>query len=387
MSDEASDTQVLTTAREEVAAYVVAVRAALADLPSDEVDDLTGGLEADLGEQLAERGGHLEGALGTPVAYAAELRSAAGLPAAPVGSTRTIDVGAWWSELRGELVSLGTAQPWLASAWAFCRTLRPAWWVLRGVLVAAAVVGALGAGSSVGAVVLLGLPFAVASVLLGRWGSSGHRGRVAGRQGRVVLVLVNVVVVWAGAAALAGAGDGSSYVDSSYAPPYPAGLSVDGEPVGNLYVYDAEGHRLSDVRVFDDRGRSVVLDRTVDPATGQTLPGRADVYGQWWTNVFPRPYVVGGDPYGRDPSADPSDPAYAGAEQWQAPPSVAPLAPASASTSAPTSAPTSASTSAPTGSVTSAPTGSGTRTAAPTGSATGPATTSVPPTSAVTTTR
>ena len=67
---------------EDVRAYVPAVRAWLADLPADEVEELTAGMEADLAERAAESGGPLGGLLGQPEAYAAELRSAAGLPAA-----------------------------------------------------------------------------------------------------------------------------------------------------------------------------------------------------------------------------------------------------------------------------------------------------------------
>ncbi|GAA3618916.1 hypothetical protein GCM10022223_39650 [Kineosporia mesophila] len=58
-----------------IADYLAAVRTALADLPADEVDELTGGLEADLAESLAENGSPVE-VFGPPEAYAAELRSA-----------------------------------------------------------------------------------------------------------------------------------------------------------------------------------------------------------------------------------------------------------------------------------------------------------------------
>ena len=61
--------------------YVERVRAALADLPPEDLDELTGGLEADLREQAGELppGPDLAAAFGAPTAYA-ELRAAAGLP-------------------------------------------------------------------------------------------------------------------------------------------------------------------------------------------------------------------------------------------------------------------------------------------------------------------
>ena len=68
---------------DDVATYVREVQAELADLPKDDVDDLTGGMEADLSELAAESGGDLVGRLGSPKLYAAELRSAAGLPEPP----------------------------------------------------------------------------------------------------------------------------------------------------------------------------------------------------------------------------------------------------------------------------------------------------------------
>ncbi|TFD05650.1 hypothetical protein E3T29_13490, partial [Cryobacterium sp. TMT1-66-1] len=64
--------------------FALAVRAALNDLPADDVDDLTDGLEADLTEQAADVDAGDAAApgfdLGDPVAYADELRGAAGLP-------------------------------------------------------------------------------------------------------------------------------------------------------------------------------------------------------------------------------------------------------------------------------------------------------------------
>ena len=65
---------------DDVRAYVGAVRAWLGDLPPEEVEDLTAGMEADLAERAAESGDTLGALLGEPEAYAAELRSAAGLP-------------------------------------------------------------------------------------------------------------------------------------------------------------------------------------------------------------------------------------------------------------------------------------------------------------------
>jgi hypothetical protein len=50
----------------DVRAYVTAVRSWLSDLPSDEVEDLTAGMEADLDERAAETGDRLGALLGEP---------------------------------------------------------------------------------------------------------------------------------------------------------------------------------------------------------------------------------------------------------------------------------------------------------------------------------
>jgi len=73
---------------DDVAAYVREVRSELVDLPAEDVDDLTAGMEADLSELAAEAGGDLFARLGSPSRYAAELRSAAGMPERSAGRGR-----------------------------------------------------------------------------------------------------------------------------------------------------------------------------------------------------------------------------------------------------------------------------------------------------------
>ncbi|MGD8194140.1 hypothetical protein ACEXQB_006545 [Herbiconiux sp. P18] len=55
-----------------IAEFAPAVRRHLDDLPLDEVDDLTGGLEADLSEQASDEQGDLH--LDDPASHASELR-------------------------------------------------------------------------------------------------------------------------------------------------------------------------------------------------------------------------------------------------------------------------------------------------------------------------
>ncbi|MCW2501931.1 MAG: hypothetical protein JWO79_215, partial [Actinomycetia bacterium] len=74
--------------RAEMERYTERVRAALADLPADERDELTEDLHTHLADVVAETSGpagtstSLESRLGSPEEYAAELRRSAGIPPA-----------------------------------------------------------------------------------------------------------------------------------------------------------------------------------------------------------------------------------------------------------------------------------------------------------------
>lgn len=202
----------------------------------------------------------------------------------------------------------------------FLVTLRPAWWVLRGGVAAwLFLVGLRLAYLPTHlmwswALFVVGVPAVVGSVLLGRWsrrqGETGERTGPAWR--RVGLRLGNGVAVVAALVGLANASPAPVYVESggSVTSSSTSGLLSDNQPVDNLYVYDAQGH-LTDVRLFGADGKSITFDRTTDASDESvTLPGRADVCGQWWINVFPRPYTANGDLYGLNPEADPSSPVY-----------------------------------------------------------------------------
>ena len=261
----------------DVQAYVTAVRAWLADLPAEEVEDLTAGMEADLAERAAESSGTLGVLLGQPEAYAAELRSAAGLP--PRSSTGVADAVAhesWTDRLVREGHELVAAHPWL-------RELRPTWWLARGAVAGWVLASVLGTGR----VVVLPLVGAALSMWLGlvlrrrEPLGGGLRGALwTGNALAVLLLLPMLASYTAGSGDLDEVGGGSM--------PLP-GLSVDGAPVTNVYGYDAAGQRLDDVRLYDQFGNplSVSADAVPVPvgADGQELlawPPDARVLG-----VFP----------------------------------------------------------------------------------------------------
>ncbi|SIQ75130.1 hypothetical protein SAMN05518682_3537 [Cellulosimicrobium aquatile] len=330
-----------------VHAYAQEVRAHLADLRPDQVEELADGLEADLAEAVVDAPGALprrapapassdgapagtdgtdgtDGAealddtgldlvafFGPPAEYAAELRTAAGLPPVAPGAARGPRPG-----LRRRLAGLGamlaadwragwqpvTSSPQWASTAEFLRALTPAWWILRGwvvatlplALVAGYQVAVLPPDLSARVVVLIAV---VVSVQWGRGRWLPTRGlRKVGRPLSVAAAVAAVPAVLVAASASAsspyawdrgyeqGRSDASSGLVSSVSfgsgdSPGTAGVWVDGAQVSNLFVYDAAGEPLRDVQVFDDRGRQV---RTVTEEGASGAWAVPDVEGAWY---------------------------------------------------------------------------------------------------------
>ena len=267
---------------EDVHAYVAGVRAWLADLPADEVEDLTAGMEADLGERAAESGGTLGALLGDPEVYAAELRSAAGLP--PRSAPVVGDAAArepWTDQVQRAAHELLARYPWL-------RELRPTWWLARGAVLGWVLASVLGTGRT------LLLPVLGAGLSL--WlGLVLRRRERLGHPAGLALAVANVLaaVLLLPMVATYTVGSSASFDEAAFAPPgYPAQVVANGQRVTNLYAYDAAGNRIDGVRVFDQQGRAlfVGLDPLMDGSHPE-LPVRpesgepdvaADVFPLTW---------------------------------------------------------------------------------------------------------
>ena len=299
-----------------VAAFVAQVRARLADLTEEEREELLGGLEADLAERLAEG----ETDLGDPVAYAAELRAAAGLEARsrrwtvrrPAGPRRPMadHVTELLDAVRGDWERWVARDPRVAEAWQVTQALRPAWWVLRA-WVAVQLLDIMAGpvekptllpslGSQLVSVVLL-LVAVVVSTLLGlgrlRPGALARRPRVTrllllGLNTLAVLALMVTVRAFPDAWQSHQLANGGYYADA--AADTGPGLMADGRYVRNVFAYDAQGRPLTGVQLYDQKGRPLAVNE--DPYYGAYQYGGARVHTYPWfngdqrlLNVFPLP--------------------------------------------------------------------------------------------------
>jgi len=234
---------------DQIASYLDRVRAAMSDLPEETRDELLEDLPDHLTEVLAEDAGTLEERLGSPEAYAAELRAAAGMgaaaaPANSSGLRRLRDGLARLDVTAGRLLGYGRAsQLWLL--------MRPGWWVLRGYLAGVLILHViftardrsqwlpLGDSSAIawllviGASVVLSVRVGLATPRLKPW----LRTAVAiGAVGLLAFAVAEINRVF--------------YLQ----PPTMAADVTYGNGITDIYPYDSAGRPLTGVTLFDQNG-------------------------------------------------------------------------------------------------------------------------------------
>jgi uncharacterized membrane protein len=290
-----------TLASPAVAAFAAAVRHALSDLPAEEIDELMDGLEADLTERIAD-GGSAD--LGDPVAYAEELRAAAGLPK-PARSTSVpwTDLRALPARIATDARAFAARHSAVSAIWAFLVSLRPLWWVFRAAAVTALlfiVFGPSGWTPLAGSTLITFLAFLVISVQFGR-------GRwLPFRWMKGLLLAANIVLGIAAPFVIAGVATSvnNAWYSNNSAESYPdqssTGLTLDGSPVSNVFAYDAQGKPLSDVQLFDQDGKPLNL--VGDPTATADQDGypvvivpNQSVSGRLGWNVYPLTHVNASD--------------------------------------------------------------------------------------------
>lgn len=259
-----------STVTPEIVEFAQGVRAALADLPAEEVDDLTEGLEADLAEAYAE---DLQRELPDPAAYATELRAAAGLPmrtkVAKAGVLSGLVQG--WKDTRADIAIAIRRNPALASTLDFLGELRPVWWIARAWLAAWLVTAFFGNERGFGFAGTWWLVFAAFAIVSVQWG----RGRWHGNGVPALIAIGNVVAVLVLLPVLAAASswdDGVAYYEEADpASDVSRGMTLEGKSVTNIFAYDATGKPLTNVQLFDQEGRPLVAH--LDPVRDECLDG------------------------------------------------------------------------------------------------------------------
>lgn len=283
-----------TTTGAEVTRYLDEVRALLGDLPEDERNELLDDLAVHLREVAAETDEPLERAVGSPAAFASELRSSAGLTGGDrLGGHGPLAAARESLERGRRLVGESGPYRWTR---ALVPELLPGWWVLRGYLavVVLSVMGgdhhfphfpipALLGSALVGLVATAAAIFA--SVSLGR----RHRGEGKPRWVNAVDVLVVIGTLLAAGAIRQHVGP--QYVFSEAAPMAAGGVShPDGTSITNLFPYDENGQLLDGVLLYDQDGRPVVVGDG-DPYSDSGLPleteYRLDANGAEIPNLYP----------------------------------------------------------------------------------------------------
>jgi hypothetical protein len=333
-----------------IAAFAAAVRRHLDDLPLEEVDDLTGGLEADLSEQASDEGGNIS--LDDPTAYAAELRASAGLPPrgeAAVSLGQRVARGFHSLGVEARRLTRSTRLgSWLAD---ITVSLRPVWWVMRGwVVYQLLTIVFQGHSALVPSDLTLWVLLIAVLVLSVQWG----RGKWApGRVIKGIRTIVSVVAIvtlplfawWALNESNEAATDDSSAFSSDL-----PGLWLDGQRVTNIFGYDADGNPITKLQLFDQNGDPLVTvgDPFVDDdydfthdGTTATVPFEGSSSGTGW-NIYPlneAPLSDRGDADPRD--AVPATPPFRTAQPLSELPTPTPT-PTPTSTPEPTSTPSGA---------------------------------------------
>ena len=306
--------------------YLGGLRAALADLPPGELAEIVDDAREHLREVAAELGpgpdgaqpADLEARLGTPAAYAADLRAAAGYAPAPavappprrirggmalgllVLATVVVLLAAVAVPEAAVLVGLpvalvgflfvvrrGPRVPDVAALApvralraavprpdapggrivGFLASLQPAWWVLRGLVGAQLLVSVFGGGGGVAPVLLLALVAVPVSVWLGHLSRRDRRWLWA----VVPLNALAAVLATSALTALPRSDADPSPADVD-AQTYPTGLVQDGIPVRDLRPFDANGAPLTGVHLFDQDGRRIVTLDDCDDGVPPTTP-------------------------------------------------------------------------------------------------------------------
>lgn len=276
---------------EEIEAYAAAVRAALADVPEPDRETLLADLEQHLTEVAAESdptptraaapaaapalapdpgsagrslppGERLVVRLGSPEAYAAELRAAYGVEAPGRGRRSMADLRALVLSPAGRSAVAGRARDLVGE-------FQPTWWLIRGYLLVIALwrlehrTWATMPGSLLDVFVLVAV--IAGSVALGL--RTRRRGGFGGSPFRAVLAIGNVALAGlllalpsvAGVDLLNLVSPASATPDAVAAVPADRNAETGVPSLANIFPYSRDGKPLSGVLLYDESGKPITL--------------------------------------------------------------------------------------------------------------------------------
>ncbi|WP_156926006.1 hypothetical protein [Glycomyces arizonensis] len=246
--------------------YRLAVERHLADLPAPIREDLLNGLEEHLAEVSAdlEPGVPLSHLLGSPEAYARELRETVEVPKGGVAERFRRAVLVPVTDRLKSASNRFARGAGLGDFDDLRKALKPAWWVLRG-LIAAMLTWYLmfGTGAAVTYPVIRTELFIAASligaVLLFVWLSLrlGVRSQNWSRKYRVLVTVAGLYLLYGGWATFA-----SSFIDDAlFDTPITMTQSTttDFDHAQDIYAYTEDGELLTDIYLFDEDGEPLMI--------------------------------------------------------------------------------------------------------------------------------
>lgn len=280
-----------------VADYAAAVRRELSDLPKHDVDELTEGLDADLLEQFRESG---TAPSESPVSYAAELRTSAGLAPRAAGPSRAVlSLTAARREAATKLRLAAERYPLLRATWDFLVLLRPLWWVVRAWTVYQVIASVWGSGFP-----RYALPhdpltwvFLILCVVLSvKWSTRTLRpGHWPARLRSIANAIIALAALLMVPSAIVMANTTEEY--TGYAPgggpcALYDGVCHNGSVVGPFFVYGPDGTRLENVRFFTSDGSSIPIDLAPAEEPGPWVVAPRSTSGASAPGTSPSPGVT-----------------------------------------------------------------------------------------------